>query len=303
MLKRRRLPLIMLAAVTVLAFGAIFAAMANEGEKIQFRFVVPENQTLVYETVTKLTMNLGEALGIPMPGQTVEEREVYSLEFGETQADGTTPFVFRIRDIVIDGINLADVFGEDAPEFLLEFSGVMNARGGIEQISFGEYNELYDELGIDMNAMLRDLVVPYPDEPVAIGDSWYVEDTIPFDGIPEMGRFDVEVEATYTLVAVDAAANTATIKSDVKGFVEFEVRITPDEEPTLPGDMIMHIVIEIDGEGTSVIDLATGQLIASEAFLTQLMGMNISMPGMPGAEETVTMPIDMEVNVRLIDWR
>lgn len=303
MLKRRTLPLVLLIAVAMTVFGATFAAAADTGEKIQLRFEVPENQTLVYEIVTQLTMNLGELLGLPMPDQTIEERQVYSLEFGETQADGTTPFVFRIRELVIDGVNLADVLGADAPEYFMEMSGVVNARGGIEQIHFSEYDELFNELGIDLHAMLRDLIVPYPDAPVGIGDSWHVEDVIPFDGMPELGRFDVSVEATYTLVAIDAAANTATIHTTAKGFVEAETRITPDEDPTLPGEMTMYMVIEIEGEGIQVIDLATGQLISSEASLIQWLGMNFSIPGMPGTDEVLTMPIRMEVKMRLIDWQ
>lgn len=85
MLKRRRLLVMLFVVVSMLALGANFAVMADAGEKIQLRYVVPENQTLVYEVIRQDISHFDEVFEMPMPIQITKQREVYSIAYGETQ--------------------------------------------------------------------------------------------------------------------------------------------------------------------------------------------------------------------------
>lgn len=67
MLKRRRLLVMLFVVVSMLALGANFAVMADAGEKIQLRYVVPENQTLVYEVIRQDISHFDEVFEMPMP--------------------------------------------------------------------------------------------------------------------------------------------------------------------------------------------------------------------------------------------
>lgn len=300
MFNRRALPLILLVATVMMAFGASFVAAANQSEQIQFQFSIPENQTLVYETVTLATMNLGEAMGMPM-SQTIEERQVYSLEFGETQDDGTTPFTFRILEIVVDGVDLGEVLGGNDLGNFVEYSGYMNAKGGIEQIHFPQYAEIFEELGIDIDEMLQNIVVPFPEEPLTVGDTWQESQSIPFSFIPGVDGMDFTVNATYTLTDLDTAANTATIETVMQGHMDAEIRITPEDDPTLSEELTMTMVIDIQAEGASVIEISSGQLVSMNISMLQLAEIHLAIPGLPGAAETVTMPMTIEMEVRRIE--
>lgn len=304
MFKRPRLPLILLIAVAMMAFGANFAAMANEGEPILFQFKVPENQSFVYESVTRLSMSLGDGTDFPL-NQTIEQFQMMTIEYGTTQADGTTPFTLRIHDVVIDDMDVGEMvrqlFGLDNEGALIEYSGLVDAEGQIVQVEVLTENPFIGEL-IDVHEVMENISVPFPNEPLVVGDTWQIEETVPLEEIPGLLDTDVSVEAVYTLLAVDRAANTATIEALVKGSMEVEAIITPDDDPTLPGNMHMFLTLDVEGEGTTVVDMETGQLVFSQAVMLQWIEMNLSMPeDLPGAEETVLMPMTVEMEIRLIE--
>lgn len=305
MLKRRRLLVMLFVVVSMLALGANFAVMADAGEKIQLRYVVPENQTLVYEVIRQDISHFDEVFEMPMPIQITKQREVYSIAYGETQEDGTTPFVIRMLEVEIDGINLADVYGEDGLGSFMELSGYMNDQGGveIEKISFPLLDELSDLLGIDidLNEILPDNQFDFPDEPIAVGDSWYIKDSFPLKGIPLVERFDVDAEGTITLAAIEVTTNTATIREDLTISGEILMSITQEDEPTLPSDISFHATLEGGSEGSSIIDIHTGQPVSSEMVMSQVLRMHISIPGMPGTEQTGTITAITKMERRLID--
>lgn len=307
MLMRRITMFIGLVAALIAAMG--MSLVAAETEQVQLQYVVPENETQVYEMISTTSLDFGEGLGMPM-SETLEQRVVFSIDFGEKSEDETTPFTYRMLEINMFGMDLIELMNEMDPEgaeelegLFHEFSGRMHPDGRIAEMKFAPGLADLEELSLDLDSMLQDLAVPFPDEMLAVGDSWQVTQDIDLGEVmPEIEFSDFTQETTFTLLAFDTAANTATIESIAVGAMKAEIIMTPDDDPTLTESLHMTIEIEMEIEGIMEIELTTGQLNSSRMMVLQLTHLSLpAMPGLSDQPETMTLPTLMETEIRRIE--
>ena len=128
-----------------------------------------------------------------------------------------------------------------------------------------------------LKEMMEKMTAVFPDKPVAIGDSWSQKVTLA-TGFPAI------MENTWTLA--DRKDGVATIN------VESTFKPNPEGEPMKIGPMTMRFRLKGSQKGTFKLDEATGWFVEGE--LTQKMAGDVTMKGMPGQTEEMTVPMTIE---------
>lgn len=128
-----------------------------------------------------------------------------------------------------------------------------------------------------LKEMMEKMTAVFPDKPVAIGDSWSLKATL-------ATGFPVIMENTWTLT--DRKDGVATIN------VESTFKPNPEGEPMKIGPMTMRFRLKGSQKGTFKLDEATGWFIEGE--LTQKMAGEVTMKGIPGQTEEMSVPMTIE---------
>lgn len=155
---------------------------------------------------------------------------------------------------------------------------VMTDRGKVmgSKPSAGFPTESLERSGMDLNQMLAQCVPEFPDQPIAIGESWVTEMKMPMG---QMG--DIHCKITNRLVEVEKG------KAKLDQAYEFDTK-----DVQLPGGMQLKVD---KGTGWTLLDLALGLPLDSQSTIEMSMtggpggGMNMQM-----AMQTVTKRVDAQ---------
>jgi len=147
-------------------------------------------------------------------------------------------------------------------------------------------------------ALMQQAVVPYPEDAVAIGDTWHQNLKLPN---PALG--DLNIKRSYTVEGAERMQERDCLKLGVSSTIEFE---GGGPEFAQFGQMFgAELVFDIDeasGRGTVWIDRNSGVVVLSKSTQTIEMDMLLEKSGSEGVEgqsldmrATVTQHIEVEL--------
>lgn len=158
----------------------------------------------------------------------------------------------------------------------------MVASLGLAETQKAELKKVFEtQFGNDaMEDMMSQSAIIYPDEPVAVGDSWNRKFTI-------SAGFPMTMENTFTLNGADDTTYT----------IGFASTITPNEDGDgmVMGGVKMDMKMEGSQEGTSTIDRETGMVI--NTTINQTIHGEAKMSGVDMGGQDFSVPMDIDSTI------
>jgi len=254
----RILPLVL--ALTAPAFAQ---EDAKQKHQLRFKFKAGTVTNQVMSQDMTMTMSMGaQDMVTTMAMNMFQTYTVKSVEGDKAAIEQKITRVKAVMDNPMQQIDYDSAKDDSDPDMLEGLADLvgqvttlkLSDRGAVSDVKTPELSSAAAG-GVDVDQMMSQIVTSMPEEPVAIGDTWTVDQKMP---LGQMGESDTKV--TYKLVSIDDAVIVLDQKLDLNvdemempggmtvESAEATGKITIDRRNGLPKTMSLDMTMVMDGQ-------------------------------------------------------
>jgi hypothetical protein len=273
------------------AFGNQQAAKAEEPVSLRYHFKVGESLLYGMGLQQHLEISTDMVPGLTQKMDTRMDVELAKKVTGVSSGTATLDIGFRKFEAEMNlGGQKASVPGlEDARKIHLTLQ--MSERGESSDAKLLDPEELGDQTRKVAQTMVKSMTqntLVFPEQPIAIGDSWTSDQELPADipGAPEMKRL---MKSTYKLVGIETTGGKRLAK------ISAEVAISLHGSGLQLG-VPLQADLEGKGQGENLFDLQEGRVQSSKVTVNLEGDIKTSTQGENNSSH---LKIDMTVDLKI----